>query len=157
MRGREREREKEEEGEGKGKGFRWNLKVATAEAAIEEFWHPSSSSPPPPFFLPIYKETFALVAKMATVRTVMAITASRWWPLYQMDIKNAFLHGDLKEVYMWLPPGYVSYSTNEVAKLALSMAWNKHLEHGLKNLGAFCSSLLFYKVLVLLPVYSLYV
>ena len=43
-----------------------------------------------------YDETFASVAKMTTVRTILAITASQSWPLYQMDVKNAFLHGDLK-------------------------------------------------------------
>ena len=42
-----------------------------------------------------YEETFAPVAKMTTVRTIVAIAASQSWRLYQMDVKNAFLHGDL--------------------------------------------------------------
>ncbi|KAL6348362.1 hypothetical protein AAG906_005666 [Vitis piasezkii] len=53
-----------------------------------------------------YAETFAPVAKMTTVRTILAIAASEGWALLQMDVKNAFLHWDLKEdIYMTPPQG----------------------------------------------------
>ena len=42
-----------------------------------------------------YEETFAPVAKMATVRAVIAVAASRGWIMHRMDVKNAFLHGEL--------------------------------------------------------------
>jgi len=50
-----------------------------------------------------FQETFALVAKMTTVKTLLAITAMKGWHAYQMDVSNAFRHGDLEEeVYMTL-------------------------------------------------------
>uniref|UniRef100_A0A2N9HDD0 Integrase catalytic domain-containing protein n=1 Tax=Fagus sylvatica TaxID=28930 RepID=A0A2N9HDD0_FAGSY len=52
-------------------------------------------------------ETFAPVARLSSVRTLIAVSASRHWPLFQMDVKNVFLNGELtEEVYMQLPPGF---------------------------------------------------
>jgi len=61
-----------------------------------------------------YDETFAPVAHMTTVRTLITVAATSNWATSQMDVKNAFLHGDLnEEVYMQptlgvdAPLGYV--------------------------------------------------
>jgi len=59
---------------------------------------------------------------MTTVRTILALAASQSWPLHQMDVKNAFLHGDLKkDVYLKLPSGMSTFSSNDVCKLKRSL------------------------------------
>jgi hypothetical protein len=42
-----------------------------------------------------YDETFSPAVKPTTVRTVLTLTVSRGWPVHQLDVKNAFLHGTL--------------------------------------------------------------
>lgn len=54
-----------------------------------------------------YEDTFAPTARMATIRTTIALVSKKRWPVYQMDVKSAFLNGDLKEeVYVEQPPGF---------------------------------------------------
>ena len=74
-----------------------------------------------------YHETFALVAKMTSVRCFLSVAVARGWDLHQMDVHNAFLHGDLEdEVYMNLPPGFRSPTSTKVCQLHKSL-------HGLKE------------------------
>jgi len=54
-----------------------------------------------------FDETFSPVVKAATVRTVVSLALSRSWPIHQLDVKNAFLHGNLSEtVYCSQPTGF---------------------------------------------------
>ncbi|GJR68265.1 ribonuclease H-like domain-containing protein [Tanacetum coccineum] len=55
-----------------------------------------------------FDKTFSLVIKLATIYTVISLAMSRQWPIHQVDVKNAFLNGDLsKTVYMHQPPSFV--------------------------------------------------
>ena len=48
-----------------------------------------------------YTETFALVAKMDSIKLVLAIVASKQWEVHHMDVKSVFIHGDLhEEIYI---------------------------------------------------------
>ena len=48
-----------------------------------------------------YTETFVSVAKMDSIRLVLAIVASKCWEVHHMDVKSAFLHGEIQEeIYM---------------------------------------------------------
>jgi hypothetical protein len=92
-----------------------------------------------------YEETFAPVAKMAIVRAVIAMAASRGWLLHQMDVKNAFLHGKLQEeVYLDQPLRYEDMShPNYVCRLRKTLyglkqalrAWHDKIAEYLVTIG----------------------
>lgn len=66
-----------------------------------------------------YKEVFAPVARHDTIRLVLALAAQNSWPIFQLDVKSAFLQGELQEsVYVDQPQGYVQQGKeNKVYKL----------------------------------------
>nr|GEZ61604.1 hypothetical protein [Tanacetum cinerariifolium]GEZ62660.1 hypothetical protein [Tanacetum cinerariifolium] len=91
-----------------------------------------------------YKHTFYPVAKLATVRVLIALATAKQWPLHQLDINNAFLHGYInEEIYMVPPEGYTKASAGQVCKLSKSLyglkqasrQWNHELTKFLVNLG----------------------
>ena len=54
-----------------------------------------------------FDDAFAPVARMESVRLLLALAAQEGWRVHHMDVKSAFLNGDLKEeVYVHQPPGF---------------------------------------------------
>ena len=55
-----------------------------------------------------YNETFAPVARLDTIRTLIAMAAQKGWLLHQLDVKSTFLNGELeKDIYVEQPQGII--------------------------------------------------
>lgn len=69
-----------------------------------------------------FHETFAPVAKLVIVRCALAVVAKKGWEVHQLDVNNAFFHGDLEEeVYMNIPQGFKNVEETHVCKLKKSI------------------------------------
>jgi transposase InsO family protein len=92
-----------------------------------------------------YNEVYAPVSKLATLRTLLAVVNERDMELEHLDVKTAFLHGDLQEeIYMDLPEGYgFSVGSKLACKLQKTLyglkqaprAWYFRLKEELAKLG----------------------
>ncbi|KAJ0878385.1 putative RNA-directed DNA polymerase [Helianthus annuus] len=69
-----------------------------------------------------YHDTFAPVAKLVTIRTLLAVVVKINWMIHQLDVNNAFLHEDLEEeVYMKIPEGFAKQGETRVCRLRKSI------------------------------------
>jgi hypothetical protein len=84
-----------------------------------------------------FNEVFAPVARIETVRVLLALAAQNGWEVHHMDVKSAFLNGDLLEtVYVQQPPGFIVGKGDKVLKLRKALyglrqaprAWNAKLD-----------------------------
>ena len=92
-----------------------------------------------------YDETFSPVAKLKSVRIMLAIAAYYDYEIWQMDVKTAFLNGDIdEELYMMQPKGFVDpKDANKVCKLQRSIyglkqasrSWNQRFDKVIKSFG----------------------
>ncbi|KAL0356283.1 UNVERIFIED_CONTAM: Retrovirus-related Pol polyprotein from transposon RE1 [Sesamum radiatum] len=92
-----------------------------------------------------YTETFAPVARLDTIRALVAITANKKWKIYQMDVKSAFLNGYIdEEIYVEQPQGFVAKGCEEkVLRLKKALyglkqaprAWYSRIDNYFMNQG----------------------
>ena len=61
-----------------------------------------------------YTEVFSPVARHDKIRLVISLAARNSWPIFQLDVKSAFLHGYLEEqVFIEQPPGYIKVGNED--------------------------------------------
>jgi len=93
-----------------------------------------------------YYSTYSPVAKMASIRLILALAARQDWEIESFDFNGAYLNGELQdneEIYMEPPPGYENIAPNCVKRLQKSLyglkqagrRWYDTLSRALTNIG----------------------
>ena len=94
-----------------------------------------------------YEETFAPVARISSVCALLTVTAASKWDIFQMDVKDAFLNGDLSEEVYMQPPPCLSVDSNKVCHLRRALyglkqapqAWFAKFSSTISRLGYMAS------------------
>jgi len=92
-----------------------------------------------------YSDTFTLVARLDTIRLLLAISAQKGWKVFQLDVKSAFLNEVLQEeIYVEQPDGFVIQGAKDKVYLLQKAlyglkqaprAWYSRIDEHLLNLG----------------------
>lgn len=90
-----------------------------------------------------YRDTYAPVTRAVSIRVILALAASRKWPVEQMDVTTAFLYGHLQEEVYIEPPEGSTYEGDKVWKLNRALyglkqaprAWNQQLTEFMISIG----------------------
>lgn len=96
-----------------------------------------------------FVETYSPVVRTTTIRVVLGVAVAKEWTIRQLDVRNAFLHGELQEeVYVEQPPGFENPNyPNHVCKLHKALyglkqaprAWFNKFANFLLEFGFKCS------------------
>lgn len=87
-----------------------------------------------------YTDSFTPVTKLVTFKLVLSLAATQNWHLHQLDVNNAFIHGDLHEdIFMTLHHGYHHKGSFHQMQFVNSknpyIAWNKLQDNGLQKIS----------------------
>ena len=124
-------------------GYKWVYKIKTkSDGTIERYKARLVTKGYAQEYGIDYEETFASVARITSIRSLLAIAVVHQWPLSQMNVKNAFLNIDIikKSIYMHLQV-IQNVLTRFAFFVTLFMVLNKLLEPGLPSLAVLCISL----------------
>jgi hypothetical protein len=111
-------------------GCRWMYKIKTnSDGSIERYKARLVAKRYSQQYGMDYEETFAPVAKMTTIHTLIVVASIRQWHISQLDVKNAFLNGDLKEKVYMAPPLGISHDSGYVCKLKKALYGLKQAPH----------------------------
>lgn len=105
-----------------------------------------------------YDDTFSLVVKPTTIRLVIALSISFRWTMRQLDVKNAYLYGNLKKtMYMEQPQGFINPTLpDHVCLLKKSLYGLKQAPRAwFDKLYNSCSVLVFIAAKLILPCLSI--
>ena len=94
-----------------------------------------------------YEKTFAPVARISSVRALLTAAAASKWDIFQMDVKNAFLNGNLSEEFYMQPLPGLSVESNKVCHLRRALyglkqaprAWFVKFSSSISRLGYIAS------------------
>jgi hypothetical protein len=134
-------------------GCRWVYNIKTnSNGSIERYKARLVAKGYSPQYGMNYEETFAPVVKMTTIHTLIVVALVRQWHISQLDVKNAFLNGDLQEEFYMAPPPGVSHDSGYVCKLKKTLYGLKQAPRAWFENFLLCSHLLdlFLVVMILL-------